>query len=138
LTISPQRFFLNNLNRSCDEWRMDGTTMLPRFFSIRKSTYWKNFWRTEIEPKKMPTHTTEPFELYSIFIDDWSVDDYPDLWVRIPLRQGKFNKTLCDKVCQWLNGSLVIFSPVSSTNKTDRHDITEILLKVALNTKTLT
>ena len=25
-------------------------------------------------------------------------------------------------------------SPVSSTNKTDRHDITEILLKVALNT----
>jgi hypothetical protein len=24
--------------------------------------------------------------------------------------------------------------PVSSTNKTDRHDITEILLKVALNT----
>ena len=27
---------------------------------------------------------------------------------------------------------------VSSTNKTDRHDITEILLKVALNTITLT
>jgi len=26
------------------------------------------------------------------------------------------------------------FSPVSSTNKTDRHDITEILLKVALST----
>jgi len=25
-------------------------------------------------------------------------------------------------------------SPVSTTNKTDRHDITEILLKVALNT----
>jgi len=25
-------------------------------------------------------------------------------------------------------------SPVSSSNKTDRHDITEILLKVALNT----
>ena len=27
-------------------------------------------------------------------------------------------------------------SPVSSTNKTDSHDITEILLKVALNTIT--
>jgi hypothetical protein len=27
--------------------------------------------------------------------------------------------------------------PVSSTNKADRHDITEILLKVALNTITL-
>jgi hypothetical protein len=29
-------------------------------------------------------------------------------------------------------------TPVSSTNKTDRHDITEILLKVALNTIILT
>ena len=38
--------------------------------------------------------------------------------------------TLCDKVCQWLATGLW-FSPgplVSSTNKTDRHDITEILL----------
>ena len=36
---------------------------------------------------------------------------------------------------------LVWFSPgtpVSSNNKTDRHDITEILLEVALNTITLT
>ena len=43
--------------------------------------------------------------------------------------------TLCDKVCQWLVTGLW-FSPgpaVSSTNKTDRHDIAEILLKVALN-----
>ena len=30
------------------------------------------------------------------------------------------------------------FSPVSSTNKTDCHDIAEILLKVSLNTITLT
>jgi len=30
------------------------------------------------------------------------------------------------------------FSLVSSSNKTDRHDLTEILLKVALNTITLT
>jgi hypothetical protein len=29
-------------------------------------------------------------------------------------------------------------TPVSSTNKTDCHDITEILLKVVLNTITLT
>jgi hypothetical protein len=44
--------------------------------------------------------------------------------------------TLCDKVYQWLATGRW-FSPgslVSSTNKTDRHDITEILLKVALNT----
>jgi hypothetical protein len=40
------------------------------------------------------------------------------------------------KVCQWLATSRW-FSPcppVSSINKTDRHDITEIVLKVALNT----
>ena len=43
---------------------------------------------------------------------------------------------LCDKVCQWLATGRWFSpdSPVSSTNKTDRHDITEILLKVALNT----
>ena len=29
-------------------------------------------------------------------------------------------------------------TPVSFTNKTDHHDITELLLKVALNTTTLT
>ena len=43
--------------------------------------------------------------------------------------------TLCDKVCQWL-ATRRWFSPhplVSSTNKTDRYDIAEILLKVALN-----
>jgi hypothetical protein len=47
--------------------------------------------------------------------------------------------TLCNKVCQWLSTGQWFFlgTPVSSSNKTDRHDITEILLKVALNTLTL-
>ena len=43
---------------------------------------------------------------------------------------------LCDKVCQWLSTGQW-FSPdipVSSTNKTDCYDFTEILLKVVLNT----
>jgi hypothetical protein len=43
--------------------------------------------------------------------------------------RGVLNTTLYDKVCQWL-GAGWWFSPgtpVSSTNKTDRHDITEIL-----------
>ena len=35
-----------------------------------------------------------------------------------------------------LKTKIIIGTPVSSTNKTDRHDITEILLKVALNTIT--
>jgi hypothetical protein len=53
------------------------------------------------------------------------------LWVRILIRARC--TTLCDKICQWLvTGQW--FSPVSSTNKTDRHDIAEILFKVALNT----
>ena len=56
------------------------------------------------------------------------------LWVRISIRAR--STTLCDKVCQWLATGrwFSLGPPVSSTNKTDHHDITEILLKVALNT----
>ena len=56
------------------------------------------------------------------------------LLVRISIRVTC--TTLCDKFCQWLATGWW-FSPgppVSSTNITDRHEITEILLKVALNT----
>jgi hypothetical protein len=55
-------------------------------------------------------------------------------WVRISI--GARCTTLSDKVCQWL-ATGQWFSPgppVSSTNKTDRNDITDILLKVALDT----
>jgi hypothetical protein len=48
--------------------------------------------------------------------------------------RGVLDITLCDKVCQWLaTGRWFSLVPVSSTSKTDRHDITEILLKVALS-----
>jgi hypothetical protein len=60
--------------------------------------------------------------------------------VWIPLKPGLLDTTLCDKVCQWL-ANIRWSSPgttVSFTNKTDSHDITEILLKVALNTITTT
>jgi hypothetical protein len=56
------------------------------------------------------------------------------LYVRISIRAKC--TTLCDNVCQRL-ATGQWFSPgplVSSTNKTDHHDINEILLKVALNT----
>ena len=61
-------------------------------------------------------------------------------WLRSPLRLGVIGATLCDKVCQWIAAGRWFSpgTPVSSTSKTDRHDITEILLKVALNTITLT
>ena len=53
------------------------------------------------------------------------------------LWQGVLDTILCYKVCQWLATGRWFSpgTPVSFTNKTDRHDITEILLKVALNTK---
>jgi hypothetical protein len=54
------------------------------------------------------------------------------LWDRISIRERY--PTLCDKVCQWLETGRW-FSPgppVSCTNKTDCHNITEILLKVVL------
>jgi len=50
--------------------------------------------------------------------------------------RGVLDTTLCDKVCQlfatgrWFSP----WSPVSSANKTECHDITEILLKLAPNT----
>jgi hypothetical protein len=54
--------------------------------------------------------------------------------VRFPLRRGVLDTTLCDKVCQSCSPG----TPVSSNNKTDRHEITEILLKVALSITTIT
>jgi len=53
---------------------------------------------------------------------------------------GVLDTTFCDQVDQWHAAGL-LFSPgtlVSFTNKTDSHDIAEILLKVASNTMTQT
>jgi len=60
-------------------------------------------------------------------------------WRPIPLRRGVLDITLCDKAGQWLVAGLWFSTgtPVSSTNKTDRRDIADLLLKV-LNTKALT
>ena len=61
------------------------------------------------------------------------------MWVRILLRRGIIDTTLCDKVCHWLATGRWFSpgSPISSINKTDRNDITETLLKVVLNTTAL-
>jgi hypothetical protein len=61
------------------------------------------------------------------------------LWASIPLRRGLLDTTLFDKVCQWLAAGRWYFAgtPITFINKTDRHDINEILLKVALNPITL-
>ena len=78
---------------------------------------------------------------YGSWIYNYLCDQCPSplmLWVRIPLRRCVLDTTLYDKECQLLVAGQW-FSPGtlnSSTYKTD-HDITEILLKVALNTITL-
>ena len=64
----------------------------------------------------------------------WLTDRTSLLWGQISIRAR--STTLCDKVCQWLATSRW-FSPgppISSTKKSDRHDVTEILLEVALST----
>ena len=53
------------------------------------------------------------------------------------LRRDVLDTTLCDKVCRQVGGFCLCTS-VFSTNKTDCHDIAEKLLKVALNTITIT
>jgi hypothetical protein len=60
------------------------------------------------------------------------------MWVRILLERGVLDTTLCDKDYQWLAARRWLFPGTlfSSTNKTDHHDITEILLKVMLCTIT--
>ena len=62
----------------------------------------------------------------------------PMLWVRIQLRRRILDTTLCDirmlAAGRWFSPG----TPISSTNKTDHHDIVEILLNVALITITLT
>ena len=60
----------------------------------------------------------------------------PLMWVQISVGVHVRCTTLCDKVCQWLVTGrwFSLVPPVSSTNKTDGHDITEIVLKVALST----
>ena len=66
------------------------------------------------------------------------IDEYTDIYMKFTCSwQGVLDTTLCDKVCQWLAAGRW-FSPMSSTNKTDCHDIVEILLKMVLNTITLT
>ena len=62
------------------------------------------------------------------------------LWVRIPFRGGVLDTTLCVKVCHWLAVGwwFCLGTSISSSNKIDHHDITEILLKVALYFVTLT
>jgi hypothetical protein len=98
-------------------------------------------WENELKTEKSNhwSHTTNKGQLWSYgswiynYLNNQCLSSLM-LWVRISVRVRC--TTLCDNVCQWLATGRW-FSPgslVSSTNKTDHHDITEILLQVALNT----
>jgi hypothetical protein len=52
------------------------------------------------------------------------------LWVQTPFR-GVLDTTLCDDTTDWW---FSLGNPVCSTNKSVRHDITEIFLKMVLST----
>ena len=77
----------------------------------------------------------------SVMLDCLSCSSHPRglstlmLWVRLPPMRGVLDTTLCDKVCQWFATGrwFSLCTQVFSTNKTDCHNITEILSKVALN-----
>jgi len=93
-------------------------------------------WPTSFQRRDRRGHTVVGFTtIYAI-----SAYHLLTLWVRIPLRRGVFDTILCDKVCQlfavglWFFSLLVLWfpPPIKLTS------ITEILLKVALNTITLT
>ena len=68
------------------------------------------------------------------FTTNYAFSTYHHYW------RGVLDITVCDKVCQrlapirWVSPG----TPVSSNNKTNCYDITEILLRVAFNTITLT
>ena len=57
------------------------------------------------------------------------------LWVKISLMTISIQTTLCNTHLWLATGQWIsLGTPVSSTNKTDAHDITETYSKVALNT----
>ena len=76
---------------------------------------------------------TSEYQIYEVYLCNLCLSPLT-LWVRIPLRRSVLDTTLCDKVCQWLVTGRWYSpgTPVSSTNKTEHHDIAEILLKGAL------
>ena len=62
------------------------------------------------------------------------------MWVWISRWGGVLDTTLCDWVCQWFAAGLLFSTdtPVSSTNKTDRHIFNWNIVESGIKTITIT
>ena len=114
------------LNLSFHNWYCRG---IKGHFENMTIGNWNQLLTLTTVPKISNYHTITTTTTISVY-HHWNCEFEPRSW------RGVLDTTLCDKVRQWLvTGQWFSpFDPVSSTNKTDRHDVTEILLKVALNT----
>ena len=95
--------------------------------------YFNNFNRNENHIILLGCHGHDSMVVG--FTTTCTISGYHHWCCEFESRSGQ-GTTLCDKVCKWLTAGLWFSQSTkfSSTNKTDSHDITEILLKVALNT----
>ena len=82
--------------------------------------------------------SVRPLEWESSLIYSYLYNQYPlNLWVWIPNMAKSTRCNIIWHICLQLKTGRK-FSPVYPTNKTDRHEIIEILMEMALNITTLT
>ena len=109
------------------------TSKQSAYFMTNWNYFWKKIcmkntdrvqWRTNNFNWRIIVHNQLVFSCLIIHLP--SCEFEPHSW------RGVLDTTLCDSVCQWLATGQWFSpgTPVSSTNKTDHHNITEILLKV--------
>jgi hypothetical protein len=74
---------------------------------------------------------------FNLKIVNIQIDSMKQIKLSCHIGRGTLLTTLCDQVCLWLAAGrwFSTGTPDSFTNKIDRHDITEILLNVELNTE---
>jgi hypothetical protein len=93
--------------------------------------------RCKMDTPRTDSRPTPPAQIHDRQLS-WLGTDTPikNGGAKLVETRGGLDIALCDIVCYWLMAGRWFSpsTPVSSTNKTGRHAITEICLKVALNT----
>ena len=110
---------------------MSSTQLMLMDYKIIENTH------TYINIQYIPTYSINTGREAIVAMIVWLLDlQLSPLILRVRISIRAKCTTLCNKISQrlvtgrWFSPDI----PVSSTNKTDCHDITKILLKVALNT----